>query len=103
MDIDVNNPEAKKLSHALAELRARAALVHIENAQRELGEACQNLSSIIGAIPDCNAVNKLYDRVHTQWHRLNKRLEKYRGRWQLDGVNLIAELKRRAERADGAP
>jgi hypothetical protein len=86
---------------AEAERKVRAALDHLEAAQRELGRACEELSPIIGAVTPWGRAGKLYDRIHAEWHRLNIFLQKNRERLGLDESGLRALAERIAK--DGRP
>jgi hypothetical protein len=75
---------------AATDEKVAAALDHIEEAQRELGRACQELCPIIGGASQWKRVRALYDRVHDEWHRVHAWAEKHRGRLDLDGSGLSA-------------
>lgn len=79
---------------AEAERRVRAALAHIEAAQRELGAASEELSAIIGGLRPWERVGKLYDRVHAEWHRINVWLQKGPRQLGLDECGRDALAKR---------
>jgi hypothetical protein len=86
------------LAHAEAERRIRAAMNRVEQAQRALELACQDLCDVSGAGPLWSAVGKLQDRVHSMWSRLARFIET--GRFDLDGVARQAfDAKRAAARA----
>jgi hypothetical protein len=75
--------------------KKRAALDHIEAAQRELEKACGELSALIGAIPDWERVGKLGERVHAAWRKLA--YTEPRGGYSLDEFGMRALAKRLAE------
>jgi hypothetical protein len=77
---------------AEAQRKVRAALDHIEAAQRLLGSACEELCPIIGAAPAWGRVGKLYDKVHAEWHRVNALLD--RRKLDLDESGRAALAKR---------
>ncbi len=85
---------------AEADAKVRAALDHIEEAQQELGRACQELCPIIGGASQWKRVRALYDRVHDEWHRVHAWAEKRRGRLDLDGSGRSA-LARTPEAQEG--
>jgi aminoglycoside phosphotransferase (APT) family kinase protein len=70
---------------AEADAKVLRALEHIEEAQRELGCACQELCPIIGGVSQWKRVRALYDRVHAEWYRVHAWAEKRRGHLDLDG------------------
>jgi hypothetical protein len=71
---------------AEADAHVARALDRIEEAQRELGRACAELSSIIGGAGQWKRIRALYDRVHAEWYRVHGWAEKHRGRLDLDGI-----------------
>jgi hypothetical protein len=60
----------KQLRHALAQARVRRAMILVEDAQRRLGMAMSELSTLQYGAPAHGRVGKLYDRVHAEWYRL---------------------------------
>jgi len=74
------------------QLRMRRALELIERAQNDLASACAELSTLEGAVPVWNTCNKLTDKVHAFWHRVN--LFRNGGRFKLDSIH-IDSLRRR--------
>lgn len=59
----------------VGEARVRAALDHVQQAQVELSRAMADLSSVIGYIPEGDALSKLYDRVRSVWYRIDAKLK----------------------------
>ena len=55
-------------------LRVRAAMEHVEEAQRELGRAQADLCSVIGYTKEFDRLRKLYEAVKTEWYRLDGKL-----------------------------
>lgn len=53
-----------------ARMKVRIAQELIESAQRILGSACQELSSLVGGSKECGRLSKLYDQVHAAWYRV---------------------------------
>lgn len=77
-------------------LRVRAAMDHVQTAQRELSRAMADLSSVRGYVSDGDRLRRLYDRVHAEWYRLNGKLERpARGQ--------VGELDREPLAADADP
>lgn len=78
-------------SRAAALERARAALEHIEAAQRELANASADLSAINGGAALQATAMKLYDHVHRYWYRVNDAINRVkptpvgRDKFTLDG------------------
>src|SRR5690349_4917513 len=64
--------EDYSLAVAGAREKVEDALKKIEAAQRLLGDACGDLSAIVGAAPHWSRVGKLYDRTKDAWHKLNR-------------------------------
>lgn len=64
-----------------AEQKVQNALAKIESAQRLLGDACAELSPVVGAAGDWKRVGALYDRVHEEWRKLA--YDAHNG-WRLD-------------------
>lgn len=62
-------------SRAAALERARAALEHIEAAQRELSLAASDLSAINGGAALQRVAMSLCDKVHAYWYRVNDKIE----------------------------
>lgn len=61
----------EQLSHREAgELRIRAALEHIEEAQIEIGRAIADLSAVRGFVREGERLQKLYDRIRAEWDRV---------------------------------
>lgn len=54
-----------------ARRKIQLALKELESAQRALGNACEELSPIVGLSDDWERVGKLYDTVKAEWHRIN--------------------------------
>jgi hypothetical protein len=77
---------------AEAERRVARALELVERAQHTLERACEELSPVIGALPDWQRIGKLADRVHDAWRRLA--YEKPTGGYGLDemGRRELGEL-----------
>lgn len=69
---------------AAADAKVQAALELIEEAQRNLGRACQELCPIIGGAGQWKRVSASYDRVHAEWYRVHAWFEKKRGQLELD-------------------
>lgn len=65
-------------SRAAALKRARAALEHIEAAQRELSLAASDLSSINGGAALQKAAMDLCDKVHRYWYRVSGAIDRAR-------------------------
>jgi hypothetical protein len=61
--------------HLGAMVRVHRALDRIQEAQNELGRACEQLSAIRFGHPTQLRVRKLYDRVHAEWYRTRNLLE----------------------------
>lgn len=72
----------------LAELKARRALECIEQAQRLLSKACEELCPLDGLCPEWEDVGDHYDKVKALWHRVNNRVNG-------GGYDLDADAKRR--------
>jgi len=85
---DVLPAPTKEQIRAEAQFRVREAMLHIENAQNELAAACRGLSAITGGVPVWKKCNKLHDRVHAFWHRVQT--FSFGTRYGLDGVNVEA-------------
>ncbi len=64
----------------------------IEAAQRLLGDACGDLSSVLGLCPEWERVGKLYDKVHAEWHRVNLKVE---GGFDLDSDSKLRFLAKK--------
>jgi hypothetical protein len=79
---------------AAAEARVRQAMRHIENAQNELAAACSELSAITGGCPTWRACNKLTDRVHAFWYRVQE--FSFSRKYSLDSVNVEGLARRLA-------
>lgn len=60
--------------------RIELALQHIEEAQREIGRAQQELFSVVGLAADNDRLRKLYDKTKAEWYRLRKKVDQLRGR-----------------------
>lgn len=86
---------------AEAERRVQAALVHIESAQHELERACQELSPIIGRLPDYNRTAKLAAKAHELWRRIS--YVRPRNRYGLDAGGLADLARRLGTPAPGEP
>jgi hypothetical protein len=86
---------------AEAERKVRAALDHVEAAQRELERATQELCPIIGALPAWRRLGALTDRVHNEWRRL--RYEQPKRGYSLDEDGRRALEKRLAAQKPEAP
>lgn len=70
-----------------ARARIALALEKIEAAQRLLGDACEQLCPINGLCPEWERVGILYDKVHAEWHRVNRKVE--------GGFDLDSDARRR--------
>lgn len=57
----------------IAKAKVRKALAHIEAAQHQLGNACEELCPIDGMCEEWTLVGKHYDQVHALWHKVNFR------------------------------
>lgn len=53
--------------------KVKKALDLIQHAQIVIGEAAQELCSVDGFADEWTNVNRLYDTVKTEWHRVNNR------------------------------
>lgn len=82
-------------------MRLRRALELIERAQNDLSSACAELSTLEGGIPVWNACNKLTDRVHAFWYRV----ERFRngGKFRLDSDAIHALRRRLAAQQEARP
>ena len=87
-------------SKAEAEARIRRALELIESAQGQLGEACAELSAVVGGSAMWSATSKLYDKVKAHWYRVEE--FRRRGKFKLDSVNIEA-IERRERFKGPAP
>jgi hypothetical protein len=78
---------------AAADAKVQAALDHVEAAQRQLDQACQALSPIIGGLSRYQRLCRLHQTVHADWHRLNEWARAHRGKLDLDesGHRALAE------------
>jgi hypothetical protein len=81
MSRHAQHPEGS--TRAEAEARIQRALDHIEQAQRLMDRACQEISSIEGMCPDWQRLGKIHQRIEAEWHRLNHRRKT--ARYDLDG------------------
>lgn len=61
-------------SQKVAEDKARKALEAIEQAQRLLSKACEELCPLDGLCPEWEDVGAHYDKVKALWHRVNLRV-----------------------------
>lgn len=75
-------------SKAEALARIRRAMEHVEEAQRELGRAATELSSLLYCAPIGNQTMRLYDRVHAHWYKLQAKLKDKRV--DLDGMSQLS-------------
>lgn len=84
---------------AEAERRIRKALDHVQQAQAELGRACEELSNIEPEPAARRLLGQLYDRVHAAWYRV----EAFRkaGRFDLDGIARESLAKRLEQQGGG--
>lgn len=78
-----------------AQAKVDRALEHVEAAQRLLGRACEELCPIVGVIDRWEAIGKLYDDVHAEWHRLNLRRS-------ASNLTLDSDAKRRFDARNAA-
>lgn len=69
---------------AAADAKVKAALDHIEAAQRLLDKACQELCPIIGGLRQHEAIGMLHRQVELRWHKLNDWARSHRGKLDLD-------------------
>ncbi len=83
----------KTSSSAEADAHVARALEHIEEAQRELDRACQELSPIVGGFARWKRISALHDRVRSEWHQLHGWALKHRGRLELDGIGRAALVR----------
>jgi hypothetical protein len=67
----VRHVPAVTASQAIAGARIQSALRRIEHAQRELYDACSDVSSVRGLVHEWERLGKLADRVKQEWHKLN--------------------------------
>ncbi|MGC4117000.1 MAG: hypothetical protein QM765_21040 [Myxococcales bacterium] len=74
-----------------AKLHVQRAMQKIEAAQNLLGEACRELSPIVGGIQQWRAVGKLADQAHARWYKVRDLLS--RG-VDLDDMTKAAEAAR---------
>lgn len=81
--------------------RLAAALVAIENAQKELDEACNYLSPLCGGAKLYTMTQKMRDRTHEHWYRVQTFM--YGGKYHLDELNVQAILDREAKAANVTP
>jgi transcriptional regulator len=79
------------LRHVLALENVRRALDLIEEAQRTLGRAAEELSPIQFGSPAQDRIMKLYDKVHSEWYRTRRLLDDKR--IQIDRELTEAERK----------
>jgi hypothetical protein len=84
------NPTPEQI-RAEAERKKRVALDHIEAAQRSLEHACQELSPIIGALPEYERIGKLSLKVEEEWRRLRYVTPRAGYRLDEDGVRELAK------------
>lgn len=63
------NPAERSRDAAIG--RVRAAMEHVETAQRELGLAAQDLCAVTGLGDQHRGAMTLYERVHRLWYRLD--------------------------------
>lgn len=90
-----------KLVRDQADQTVRAALQHIEQAQRHLGEASALLSNLTGGVPVWLAAGKLYDRVHAFWYRVARFRDS--GRFNLDPLAQESLAKKLAQQSNPQP
>lgn len=76
----------------LAEIKARRALELIEQAQRLLSKACEELCPLDGLCPQWEDVGDHYDKIKALWHRVNSRVNG-------GGFDLDSDAKRKLEGA----
>jgi hypothetical protein len=88
---------------AEADAHVARALEHIEEAQRELDRACQELSPIVGGFARWKRISALHDRVRSEWHQLHGWALKHRGRLELDGIGRAAHLRALAKAEGRTP
>ncbi len=71
---------------AAAEVRVRAALELIQEAQMLLGRASGELSSVVGMVAEWRKVGVRYDQVHGTWYAVERKAAALRasGRLLLD-------------------
>ena len=94
--------EQQALARELGERKLQNALRLIQEAQNRIGQACEELSPIIGGVHLGRRGNKLYVEIKTFWHVVSDGRERLRGKGsaRVDDVNLIAEMKRRSLRRE---
>jgi len=85
---DVLPQPTKEQIRAEAEMRVRKAMRHIENAQNELRSACEMLSPITYGAPIHRACDRLTNKVHAFWYRVQS--FRYTRKYGLDSVNVEA-------------
>jgi hypothetical protein len=56
--------------------RIDRALDSVQKAQTHLGRALEELSPIIGALPEYEAGQKVWDDVHSYWYRVRALLDR---------------------------
>jgi hypothetical protein len=81
--VDHEDRDARLTREAAADLRVRAALVYIEQAQALIGRATQALSSVNGICAECQKLGRLYDQIHRSWYVVRDRAAVVRGRGKL--------------------
>jgi hypothetical protein len=83
-DPQVNDPLAAR--KAAAELRVRAALAAIQEAQALVDRAAQALCSVNGLCPEYERLGKLYEAVHRVWYVVRDKaaVVSRRGKLRLD-------------------
>lgn len=84
-------------TNALAAAKVRRAMALVEEAQNKLMEACQELSPIIGAVPQWRKTSSLHDRVKAHWYALDAWLRKSSHRIDVDGSHKAWIEKRRQD------
>lgn len=80
-------------------LRVRAAMEHVEEAQREIGRAEADLSAVIGYGPEYLRLLKLYKIIKAQWYKLDATLR----RVPVKSNPRLGDLDRDATEADAEP
>lgn len=83
--------------------RVRAAMQHVEEAQRELGRAMMDLSAVIGYVREGAALEKLYDKVKAEWYRLDSRVGFDERNQSRKPVGFVGALDREPDELDMIP
>ena len=81
---NMTSPDPLAKRKAAAEARVASALDHLEEAQRLVERARQELSSVCGMAAEHRRLGALYGQVKGCWHAVRERASRLQGRLVLD-------------------